>query len=254
MMVLLTGIAVAFATAATKAQAPAKVALEIRSYTLKPGARAAFHQLFIADSLPLLHRWGIDVVAYGPSQHDDVTYYLMRAFPSRSERDRVEAAFYASAEWQNGPRAAVLAAIDTYTTVLIDIDESTLGGLRRAMETSPATTDHATLLQLNADYIRAVQSSDVRRFTEILAPDFLCTLPDGTLIGRAQFLERTATPTPVRDLEAHDVQVRIMGDVAIVHARTTFSLDGRRSNGRYTDVWARRGGGWIAVAAHVTRN
>ena len=122
------------------------------------------------------------------------------------------------------------------------------------METSPATTDHATLLQLNADYISAVQASDIRRFTTILAPDFLCTLPDGTLVDRAQFLERTAMPTPVRDLEAHDVQVRVMGDVAIVHARTTFVLDGRRSTGRYTDVWARRGGTWVAVAAHVTRN
>jgi ketosteroid isomerase-like protein len=238
----------------TKAQPPPKVALEIRSYTLKPGARATFHQRFITDSLPLLKRWGIDVVAYGPSQHDDVSYYLMRAFPSRSERDRVEAAFYASAEWQNGPRAAVLEAIDTYTTILIDVDESTLGGLRHAMETSATTTDYARLLQLNADYIKAVQASDVRRFTEILAPDFLCTLPDGTLIDRAQFLERTAAPTPLRDLEAHDVQVRIMGDVAIVHARTTFSIGGRQSNGRYTDVWARRGGAWLAVAAHVTRN
>jgi hypothetical protein len=94
----------------------------------------------------------------------------------------------------------------------------------------------------------------VRRFTEILAPDFLCTLPDGTPIDRAQFLERTAAPTPLRDLEAHDVQVRIMGDVAIVHARTTFSIGGRQSNGRYTDVWARRGGAWLAVAADVTRN
>jgi ketosteroid isomerase-like protein len=242
------------ATTFTKAQARTKVALEIRSYTLKPGARATFHQRFITDSLPLLNRWGIDVVAYGPSQHDEVSYYLMRAFPSRSERDRVEAAFYASAEWQNGPRAAVLEAIDTYTTILIDVDESTLGGLRHAMETSPTTTDYATLLQLNADYIKAVQASDVRRFTEILAPDFLCTLPDGTLIDRAQFLERTATPTPLRDLEAHDVQVRMMGNVAIVHARTTFSLDGRRASGRYTDVWERRGGAWLAVAAHVTRN
>ena len=242
------------ATAVAKGQAPVKIALEIRSYTLKPGARAAFHQRFITDSLPLLHRWGIDVVAYGPSQHDDDSYYLMRAFTSRAERDRVETAFYASAEWQNGPRAAVLAAIATYTTVLIDVDENMLGGLRRAMETSPATTDYATLLQLNADYIRAVEASDVRRFTEILAPDFLCTLPDGTLVDRAQFLERTATPTPLRDLEAHDVQVRVMGDVAIVHARTTFVLDGRRSTGRYTDVWARRGGTWVAVAAHVTRN
>jgi len=46
-----------------------------------------------------------------------------------------------------------------------------------------------------------------------------------------------------------------MGDVAIVHARTTFTLaDGKPGSGRYTDVWARRNGRWQAVAAHVTRN
>jgi hypothetical protein len=45
-----------------------------------------------------------------------------------------------------------------------------------------------------------------------------------------------------------------MGDIAIVHATTTYSTaDGRESGGRYTDVWAKRGGRWVAVSAHVTR-
>ncbi|MGH3129068.1 MAG: DUF4440 domain-containing protein, partial [Gaiellaceae bacterium] len=47
---------------------------------------------------------------------------------------------------------------------------------------------------------------------------------------------------------------RLLGDVAIIHARTTYTLaDGRPGAGRYTDVWARRNGQWLAVAAHVTR-
>ena len=58
----------------------------------------------------------------------------------------------------------------------------------------------------------------------------------------------------ISNLEARDVIVRIMGDVAIVHARTTYTLaDGRAGMGRYTDVWARRQGRWLAVSAHVTR-
>jgi hypothetical protein len=45
-----------------------------------------------------------------------------------------------------------------------------------------------------------------------------------------------------------------MGDFAVVHARTTFTMpDGTPGSGRYTDVWARRNGEWLAVAAHVTR-
>ena len=48
--------------------------------------------------------------------------------------------------------------------------------------------------------------------------------------------------------------IRIFGDVAIIHARTTYTTaDGRAASGRYTDIWARRDGRWLAVAAHVTR-
>jgi len=116
------------------------------------------------------------------------------------------------------------------------------------------TSDHDTLLALNADYIHSVQHGDVRRFSEILADDFLCSLPDGTLVDRARFLERTAQPVTIANLQAHDVNLRLMGDFAIIHARTTFTVDGRAASGRYTDICARRNGRWQAVSAHVTRN
>jgi ketosteroid isomerase-like protein len=236
------------------AQSSSGTFLEIRSYTLKPGLRAEFHRRFLAESLPLLQQRKIDVVWFGPSAHDQDSYVLMRAFPSLAERDRLEDAFYGSREWQQGPRAAVLAAIDTYTTVLIHVDEDTLGGLRR-MDNTGGSSDLAELLRLNADYVTSVQASDIRRFEQILAPDFWCTLADGSFVDRTQFLERTARPSNLRELQAHDVQVRIMGDVAIVHARTSFITgDGRKGSGRYTDIWARRGGAWLAVAAHVTRH
>ena len=123
------------------------------------------------------------------------------------------------------------------------------------METKVASrTDLETLLDLNRDYIRSVQDSDVQRFDEILAEDFLCTNPDGSLVDRAGFLKQTALPVTISNLEACDVKVRIMGDVAIIHARTTYTgPGGRAGSGRYTDVWARRQGGWLAVSAHVTR-
>ena len=117
-----------------------------------------------------------------------------------------------------------------------------------------AATDLEVLTRLNADYITSVQKGDVNRFKEILADDFLCSMPDGTLLDRATFLQLTAQPVTIRNLQAHDVRVRLMGDVAIVHAATSFTTaDGRESAGRYTDVWARRGGRWLAVSAHVTR-
>ena len=50
-----------------------------------------------------------------------------------------------------------------------------------------AHADVHSLQQLNRDYIRSVRTSDVRRFDEILAEDFLCSNPDGSLVDRAGF-------------------------------------------------------------------
>jgi ketosteroid isomerase-like protein len=123
------------------------------------------------------------------------------------------------------------------------------------MNTDPATqSDIDALTALNRDYIRSVQRGDVRRFDEILADDFLCSNPDGSLVDKKQFLAQTARPVTISGLAAEDVKVRIIGDVAIIHARTSYTTaDGEQRNGRYTDVWALRDGKWLAVSAHVTR-
>ena len=118
----------------------------------------------------------------------------------------------------------------------------------------PDNPDLQTLTNLNADYIRSVQNSDVARFDQILADDFLCSNPDGSLAERAAFLEQVALPAKISNLEAHDVKVRRMSDAAIIHAQTRYvAADGRPGSGRYTDVWARRSGRWLCVSAHVTR-
>ena len=122
------------------------------------------------------------------------------------------------------------------------------------MQDSRVKSDLDILLDLNRDYIRSVQRSDVRRFDQILADDFVCSNPDGSLVDRQGFLKQTALPVRISNLEAHDIKVRIMGDFAIIHARTTYTKpDGGAGAGRYTDVWARRNGDWLAVSAHVTR-
>ena len=115
-------------------------------------------------------------------------------------------------------------------------------------------SDHDILLELNRDYIDAVQNSDVARFEQILAEDFYCSNPDGSLMDRATFPRQTARPVTIKGLTAQDVMIRLMGDVAIIHARTSYAQsDGSARAGRYTDIWARRNGHWLAVAAHVTR-
>jgi NIPSNAP protein len=93
--------------------------VEIRSYNLKPGTRAEFQRLFIEQAEPMLKRWQIDVVAYGPSPHNSDSYYLIRTFSSIEAREQIEDAFYGSAEWRQGPRESILALIENYTTIVL---------------------------------------------------------------------------------------------------------------------------------------
>jgi ketosteroid isomerase-like protein len=110
------------------------------------------------------------------------------------------------------------------------------------------------LTTLNRDYVASVQNSDVKRFDEILAQDFYCTNPDKSFVDRAAFLKQTAVPVTIRNLTAEDVRIRVLGDFAIIHARTSYmTADGQQAFGRYTDCWAKQDGRWLAVSAHVAR-
>jgi hypothetical protein len=115
--------------------------------------------------------------------------------------------------------------------------------------------EHRTTLgELNRNYIRAVDEADVAWFDANLAADFLNTNPDGTLIDREAFLAQIGRGATVRNIREHEVVIRILGDFAIIHARTSYQKpDGTPGAGRYTDDWHYRDGRWQCVSAHVTR-
>ena len=104
--------------------------VEIRSYNLKPGTRQEFHRLFLEEAFPMLQRREVDVVAYGPSLHDTDSYFLMRRYDSLSQREESENTFYGSDEWRQGPREAIIALIESYTEIVLELDDATLRGLR----------------------------------------------------------------------------------------------------------------------------
>src|SRR5687768_18222088 len=105
--------------------------IEIRSLHLKPGSREDFHQLYIEVALPLLKHWNFDVVAHGPSLHDENMYYVIRRYDSLAQREQMEDAYYASDDWRKGPREAMLALIESYTDIVFELDEVTVHGLRK---------------------------------------------------------------------------------------------------------------------------
>ena len=114
--------------------------------------------------------------------------------------------------------------------------------------------DQAVLATLNAGYVRAVLTSDAAWFEQMLAADFRNTNADGTLVDRRGFIAQVGKPSGLKSLSCEDVEIRVFGDTAVIHARTVYETsDGRSGSGRYTDIWHKQNGRWLAVAAHVTR-
>lgn len=104
--------------------------IEILQYTLHKGTGAAFHRLMLEISVPLHQHHQIDVVSFGHSLHDPDSYYLIRAFASMESMESSLAAFYASADWRDGPREAIVRSIDTALKTVIALPRDSVDGLR----------------------------------------------------------------------------------------------------------------------------
>jgi hypothetical protein len=122
------------------------------------------------------------------------------------------------------------------------------------MTSESDSANREVLLELNRNYVRSALESDVRWYSEKLSEDFYITAPDGALLNREAFLKRIANPYPGTEAEAVDVMIRILGDVAIIHSGYRDKrLNGDIVYGRYTDIYERRNGRWLCVAANFMR-
>jgi ketosteroid isomerase-like protein len=115
------------------------------------------------------------------------------------------------------------------------------------------------LHELNENYVRAFREADVAWYDAHLAPSYLAIVADGSLHDRASALARFAQPTfatAMKRFPVGAVNVRRLGDTALIHAENAYELnDGRCGVSRYTDIWHRgppTGGRWMCVAAHIT--
>jgi hypothetical protein len=93
--------------------------IEILILNLKEGTREEFHHIYVAESLPLLRKWNINVVAHGKSLHNENTYYVVRLFKSLEDRQKSEDSFYGSEEWKKGPREAIISKIESSAEIVI---------------------------------------------------------------------------------------------------------------------------------------
>jgi len=105
--------------------------VEIRSIEIKPGQREEFHRLYIEKSVPLLQQFNFDLVAYGPSLQEENSYYVIRRYDSLPQREQMEEAFYGSDDWKLGPREGIMALLENYVDIVLELDDITVQGLRR---------------------------------------------------------------------------------------------------------------------------
>lgn len=117
-------------------------------------------------------------------------------------------------------------------------------------EPKQSAEDLAILEQLNLDYNQADQGSDAARFRELLAEDFIVQTP-GVTRNKEEYLAYIAKPRPFKDLALLESRVRILGDVALIHGRASYTMiaDGVRQEALYTDAYQKREGTWVCVSA-----
>jgi len=104
--------------------------IEVRTYRLKPDCAERFVAA-VRIALPLVRtHGGMDVVAFGRSDHEEESFFLIRAFDSREQLVAQQDAFYGSALWREGPRQALVDCLDTYLNTLLWLPEEAVESLR----------------------------------------------------------------------------------------------------------------------------
>lgn len=123
---------------------------------------------------------------------------------------------------------------------------------------APAQTRaEAELIKLEQDYARALIAKDMTFLRNFYAPDWR----GGNWLG---FTTKSALLRKIQDrryivrsMRLRDIRVKFAGPVAIVQGvdEEVTSMSGRDTSGvwLFTDVFARRGGRWVAIASQTTK-
>ena len=106
--------------------------VEIRAYALKAKTASEFHEVVKNTAIPMLQSFGMDVVAFGPSAHDESAYFLIRAFDDLPHLQSQQDAFYGSQLWLQGPREAIMSRIESYLSTVVWLSPESIDDLRRS--------------------------------------------------------------------------------------------------------------------------
>jgi ketosteroid isomerase-like protein len=124
--------------------------------------------------------------------------------------------------------------------------------------TNRAAIEAIEVLARERDWGAAMVANDADAIGNFMAEDWTIIGPDGSVNGKAAFLELVRSGELTHDvMDSADETVRVYGDTAVVNAR---GVSGGAYRGqtfrvveRVTDVWVRREGTWRCVLTHLSR-
>ncbi|KXF56761.1 DUF4440 domain-containing protein [Rhodococcus sp. SC4] len=120
-----------------------------------------------------------------------------------------------------------------------------------ATGSSSATEEQDAVLAQEARWLTAITAGDRDTIESILSPDFKHITSEGKLLGRD---EEIASIVPVAfTMNATEQTVDIVGDTAVIHGVNTLTEAGNvLARERFTDVFVKQNGTWMALSAQET--
>ena len=120
------------------------------------------------------------------------------------------------------------------------------------------TSDQETLIQLERDWVAALQRNDVTFIESILAEEFVATYGDGARGDKKRELQLVAEfNQQVDKWTVDEFSVKVFRDTAVVWftQRLVGPVQGKPTEivSRYMDVFVMRDGKWLCVASQSTR-
>ena len=110
------------------------------------------------------------------------------------------------------------------------------------------------ILALEDRRIEAMVKGDVLALGEILADDLIYTHTTARLDTKASFIDAVKTgKSNYKSVDRNDVEVRSLGDTAVVTGHAKFHVGDNKFEARFIDVYAKRNGAWQMVAWQSTR-
>jgi hypothetical protein len=119
---------------------------------------------------------------------------------------------------------------------------------------SAQNKDSELLKKLNEEWISSYPTKDTLKMNSIFADDFVLINPSGVKMTKRDIFSNLAHSTnPVLTAKVDSVEIRLFHNIGIVNAKASFTFkSGEAGKTCYMDVYEKRAGKWVAVAAHVT--